>query len=162
MAVKIREKNGRCWLLPAGSLLTLVAISHADSIQEWRTPSGSSYFGDRPPAGSTLVGETESLGTSGGGETSTTSARMHSDAVRASKRLKPDREKGMARDSHGRIKRSSTARMEFLRSQGLARTPVGCQVDHIVPLSKGGPDVPGNMQLLCGEALREKEATERR
>lgn len=43
-----------------------------------------------------------------------------------------------------------------------ARTPPGCEVDHIVPLAKGGADVPANMQLLGGEALREKEATELR
>jgi 5-methylcytosine-specific restriction endonuclease McrA len=60
------------------------------------------------------------------------------------------------RDNHGRIKRSSSAR------DGLTRTPPGCQVDHIIPPVKGGADVPANMQLLCGEALREKEATELR
>jgi hypothetical protein len=42
------------------------------------------------------------------------------------------------RDSHGRIKRSSSARRSFLKSKGLKTTPEGCQVDHVVPLAKGG------------------------
>jgi 5-methylcytosine-specific restriction endonuclease McrA len=42
----------------------------------------------------------------------------------------------------------------------LKRTPKGCQVDHIKPLAKGGKDEPTNMQLLCGDALKQKEATE--
>jgi hypothetical protein len=66
------------------------------------------------------------------------------------------------RDNHGRIKRSSSARERLLLAHGLTRTPPGCQVDHIIPPVKGGADVPANMQLLCGEALREKEATELR
>jgi HNH endonuclease len=52
------------------------------------------------------------------------------------------------RDSHGRIKRSSSARSAFLKSKSLKRTPKGCQVDHIKPLAKGGKDEAGNMQLL--------------
>ena len=69
---------------------------------------------------------------------------------------------GVERDSDGHIKRSSSARRQFLKSQGLDHTPAGCQVDHVTPLSKGGRDDPGNMQLLCGDALRAKERSERR
>lgn len=36
-------------------VLALALAAHADSIQKWRAPDGSLYFGDRPPAGSTLV-----------------------------------------------------------------------------------------------------------
>lgn len=56
------------------------------------------------------------------------------------------------RDSHGRIKRSSSARRRFLKAHGLKRTPKGCQVDHVVPLSKAGKDSASNMQLLCAHA----------
>ncbi len=37
------------------ALLTTVTVASADAIQQWRTPEGGFYFGDRPPAGSTLV-----------------------------------------------------------------------------------------------------------
>jgi 5-methylcytosine-specific restriction endonuclease McrA len=63
---------------------------------------------------------------------------------------------------HGRIKRSSSARQTFLKSKNLTHTPKGCQVDHVVPLSKDGKDTPSNMQLLCGDALKVKEKTELR
>jgi hypothetical protein len=53
---------------------------------------------------------------------------------------------------YGRHKRKSTA----------SPARPGCQVDHIVPLAKCGPDAPGKMQALCDEALREKEANELR
>jgi len=59
----------------AGSALCVLALVlasavHAQGIQEWKTPDGKLFFGDRPPPGSTLVGATQSLGTSGGGEVS--------------------------------------------------------------------------------------------
>ena len=66
------------------------------------------------------------------------------------------------RDRHGRIQRSSAVRRRFLKAHGLTHTPTGCQVDHIVPLAKGGADELANLQLLCGAALEEKERRELR
>jgi len=53
-----------------------------------------------------------------------------------------------SRDHHGRIKRSESAKHKFLKPKGLTHVPKGYEVDHIVPLSKGGADTPSNMQLL--------------
>lgn len=39
----------------AFAVLAMALVARADSIQKWRAPDGSLYFGDRPPAGSTLV-----------------------------------------------------------------------------------------------------------
>lgn len=61
-----------------------------------------------------------------------------------------------ARDSHGRIQRSSSEREKFLKSQGLTHTPPGYQVDHIKPLSKGGADKTGNMQLIPKDSPKER------
>jgi hypothetical protein len=58
---------------------------------------------------------------------------------------------GVARDSHGRIKRSESAKEEFLRQNGLSKVPNGYEVDHIIPLYAGGSDTPGNMRLLSKE-----------
>ena len=57
--------------------------------------------------------------------------------------------------------RSGVERSRLLRAHGLRRTPIGCQVDHCVPLHCGGPDKRTNMQLICGELLKEKERVER-
>lgn len=56
-------------------LIGLGAVTRADEpIQQWRTPGGGLYFGDRPPPGSSLVGTTASMGTIGGGPVGTIDA----------------------------------------------------------------------------------------
>ena len=57
--------------------------------------------------------------------------------------------------------RSSRVRQHFLRSKGLNRTPLGCQVDHVISLHLGGTDTVENMCLICGDKLRVKEWAER-
>ena len=47
-----------------------------------------------------------------------------------------------------KVQRSSSVRQEFLRQQGYSSTPSGYEVDHVVPLSRGGSDSTYNMQLL--------------
>ena len=69
--------------------------------------------------------------------------------------------KDCARDSRGRIERSSSERRKFLKSQGLTHTPPGYQVDHIVPLSKGGADKTSNMQLIPKDSPKEKNELSR-
>jgi 5-methylcytosine-specific restriction endonuclease McrA len=59
-----------------------------------------------------------------------------------------------------KVDRSDSERRDFLRSQGYTATPKGYQVDHIVPLSRGGADATYNMQLLSVEAHRAKTTFE--
>jgi hypothetical protein len=51
-----------------------------------------------------------------------------------------------ARDVHGRIIRSEAAKREFMRETGYPHGRPGYVVDHVIPLKRGGPDIPGNMQ----------------
>ena len=60
-----------------------------------------------------------------------------------------------------KVDRSQGAKQSFLRKKGLTKAPPGTEVDHIIPLSKGGPDTPQNMELLTKEQHRQKTAQER-
>jgi hypothetical protein len=60
-----------------------------------------------------------------------------------------------------KVKRSAANKKAFLESRGYSKTPAGYQIDHIVPLSKGGTDSPYNMQLLTIDQHKAKTAMER-
>jgi len=60
-----------------------------------------------------------------------------------------------------KVKRSQSARNEFLKSNGYNTVPDGYEVDHIKPLSEGGVDETYNMQLLTKEQHKQKTARER-
>ena len=60
-----------------------------------------------------------------------------------------------------KVERSSAVRSEFLSQRGYSSTPAGYQVDHVVPLSRGGADATYNMQLLPASVHRAKTAQER-
>jgi hypothetical protein len=65
-----------------------------------------------------------------------------------------------ARDSHGRIARSLEAREQFMRETGYPHGRPGYVIDHIVPLKRGGPDVPSNMQWQTEAEARAKDKWE--
>jgi hypothetical protein len=74
----------------------------------------------------------------------------------------------VARDRHGRIKRSRAARSEFQREKPCPSTGKtsgrcpGYVVDHIKALECGGPDSPTNMQWQTTADAKAKDKTERR
>jgi hypothetical protein len=70
------------------------------------------------------------------------------------------------RDSHGRIKRSESARSTFQRlnpcpatGKATGRCP-GYVIDHIVPLKRGGPDAPWNLQWQTKAEAKAKDRVE--
>src|SRR5438309_1810962 len=71
-----------------------------------------------------------------------------------------------ARTSDGKIKRSTTAKRSFERSNPCPanrKTSGGCPgyvVDHKIPLKRGGPDSPSNMQWQTKEAAKAKDRVE--
>lgn len=69
---------------------------------------------------------------------------------------------GVARDSHGKIKRSGEARTTFKKQSGYPHGRKGYVIDHKVPLAKGGCDCPSNMQWQTKEDAKKKDKTERK
>jgi len=65
------------------------------------------------------------------------------------------------RSSSRKIKRSASARADFMRRTGYPKGRKGYVVDHIVPLECGGPDVPSNMQWQTVQEAKIKDRSER-
>jgi hypothetical protein len=74
----------------------------------------------------------------------------------------------ITRDSHGRIKRSESAKREFeamnhCPSTGRATGPCpGYVIDHVMALACGGVDAPSNMQWQTKEQAKAKDEWERK
>jgi hypothetical protein len=72
----------------------------------------------------------------------------------------------VARDSHGRIKRSTAAKDEFKREHPCpanGHTSGSCPgyvIDHVTALKRGGADAPSNMQWQTKEAAKAKDKVE--
>ena len=71
-----------------------------------------------------------------------------------------NRTQNVIRNSHGRIKRSATARREFMRETGYPHGRPGYIVDHIVALKRGGKDAPSNMQWQTKSEAKAKDKWE--
>lgn len=73
----------------------------------------------------------------------------------------------LVQDADAKIKRSAKARREFKKENPCPTTGKsrgscpGYDIDHIIPLSRGGPDHPTNMQWLRIDEHREKTRKER-
>ncbi len=67
-----------------------------------------------------------------------------------------------SRHIYKRIKRSSTAKEEFMRRTGYPHGRPGYVVDHVVPLACGGADTPSNMQWQTVAQAKTKDKVERR
>jgi hypothetical protein len=71
------------------------------------------------------------------------------------------------RDVEGKIRRSSSAKHEFMKMKpcpSTGRSSGGCPgyvVDHITPLACGGQDAPSNMHWQTKEAAKAKDKWER-
>ena len=74
----------------------------------------------------------------------------------------------VARNSSGKIKRSMTARQEFLSQTPCPATGQtgrkchGYVIDHVIPLACGGADAPYNMQFQSVADAKAKDKVERR
>ena len=66
------------------------------------------------------------------------------------------------RNRHGRIKRSSAAKEEFMRRTGHPHGRPGYVVDHMKPLACGGTDDPSNMQWQTKAEGKAKDKSERK
>jgi 5-methylcytosine-specific restriction endonuclease McrA len=71
-----------------------------------------------------------------------------------------------ARDSRGRIVRSTTAKHDFQKAHPCPSTHKttgacpGYVIDHVVPLKRGGADSPSNMQWQTTAAAKAKDKVE--
>ena len=69
---------------------------------------------------------------------------------------------GVPRNAHGKIKRSESARRDFMKQTGYPHGRPGYVIDHIRPLSRGGADNPSNMQWQTKAEAKAKDKWERK
>src|SRR5262245_57372473 len=97
----------------------------------------------------------------GGRSSSDSSHSSSSKSTKGTKSAAPKKSTLAQRSSNGKIKRSASARADFMRSSGYPKGRKGYVVDDIIPLECGGPDVPSNMQWQTVQEAKIKDRSER-
>ena len=98
--------------------------------------------------------------------TRSTATRSSAHATSSAGSHSSTKAQGVARDSHGRIARSSKATHAFQKTHPCPSTGKssgacpGYVIDHIKPLKRGGADSTSNMQWQTKQAAKEKDKTE--
>ena len=93
-------------------------------------------------------------------------SRSHAGAVHHRPSSSSHRATGVARDSHGRIKRSAKAQGDFRHGHpcpATGKTHGACPgyvIDHVRALEHGGADKPSNMQWQTKAAAKAKDKIE--
>jgi hypothetical protein len=108
--------------------------------------------------------------TSGGNRSSSSSSNYprSTPAISSSSNVSGELCVTCERDKHGKIKRSESAKHEFMRLHPCpvtGRTSGKCSgyvIDHVRALAEGGLDDPSNMQWQTKEAAKAKDKTERK
>lgn len=87
-------------------------------------------------------------------------------AMPSASEAKGKRAEGVERNAEGRIARSSAARTQFRKANpcpASGRSSGACPgyvIDHVVPLKRGGPDQPSNMQWQSRAEAKAKDRYE--
>lgn len=98
-------------------------------------------------------------------QTAAPTAEVHNTAQRQARIVKSGIETRGAtalvqRDANGKIARSASAKRDFMRMTGYPKGRPGYVVDHVIPLKRGGPDTPANMQWQTVEEAKAKDKRE--
>ena len=159
--------NARSARATATLLLSLLLVLPAASLAQRRggghQSGGSRSYSSRSSGSVHVRSYTRKDGTvvrshtrSRPGSGSTTVRRSYSRAPRIRSYSVPTQ-----RDSRGGVKRSSSAKQEFMRQTRYPHGRPGYVVDHIKPLACGGADSPSNMQWQTQAEAKAKDRTEK-
>jgi len=113
------------------------------------------------PAAIALLLPLSAAAQKGGRSASHSSRSSSSKSTKATMSSVPKKSTVAKCSSNGKIKRSASARPDFMRRTGYPKGGKGYVVEHIVPLECGGPDVPSNMQWQTVQEAKIKDRSER-
>ena len=101
---------------------------------------------------------------SGGHSSKSYSSRSYSHSSHSPKttysQRSPKYASGVQRYPKGKIKKSSSAKHDFMKQSGYPNGRPGYVVDHVTPLKRGGADSPSNMQWQTKADAKAKDKWE--